>query len=190
MEVKGTAFLARKSMLVREFGEEKFNTLVAAIGRREPVFTRPILATTILPIAAFLAFNDMIVRDLYGGDVQSYFSFGEASAEWSLREGPYKNLVASKSLEQFAGMAKLLYANYFTEGRAESTLRHGSGGKLTVELRLLDIPRACHHPYLEYAICGYFKRGLELVSNAPVKMRAVRGFTKGDSTVQYEYVVG
>lgn len=191
MEVKGTAFLARKAMLIREFGEEKFNAFLAEVGRREPVFTRPILATTVLPIKSFLAFNDMMVRDLYGGDVHSYFAFGEASAEWSLREGPYKNLVAQKSLEQFAGMGKLLYANYYTEGRAETSLRpQARNGKRIVDLRLLDIPRECHHPYLEYAICGYFKRGLELVSHEAVTMRALRGFTKGDSEVHYEYVIG
>lgn len=191
MEVKGTAFLARRSMLVREIGEERFRAFFARVAEREPLFGRPILATTTLPIRPFLAFNDMIVRELYDGDVRSYVRFGEASAEWSLTEGPYKNMVTSKSLDQFAGMGRLLYANFFTAGRAESALRPAGGAdRQVVDLRLLDVPRECHHPYMEYAIPAYFRRGLELVAHATVSMRALRTYGKGDPEVHYEYVVG
>jgi hypothetical protein len=191
VEVKGTAFLARRAMLVREFGEERFNKFLAFVAEREPLFGRPILATTIMPFKSFLVFNDTIVHELYNGDVDSYFAFGEASAEWSLTEGPYRHLAASKSLDQFAGMGKLLYANFFTEGRAETAMRPGgTGNRRVIDLKLLDIPRECHHPYMEYAIPGYFKRGLELVSPDRVTMRALRGFSKGHPDVHYEFVIG
>ncbi len=191
VEVKGTAVLARRTMLVRELGEERFKRFFDAVAERQPLFSRPILATTTLPIRPFLAFNDMIVRELYDGDVQSYVRFGEASAEWSLTEGPYKNMLASKSIDQFAGLGKLLYANFFTAGRAESALRSpGRDDRRVVDLRLLEIPREHHHPYIELAIPGYFRRGLELVSQRRVAMRTLRAFSKGDSEVHCEYTVG
>lgn len=176
-------------MLIQEIGEARWAELVNEISALEPVFARPILATTILPIRPFLRFNDIIVRRIYDGDVQSYFHFGEMSAQWSLTQGPYKHLLAAKNVDSFAALAKVIYSNYFTEGRAESRIIR-DGGRTVIELRLLDIPREVHHAYFEYAICGYFKRGLELVSGGAVTMKPLRQFVKGDPDVLYEYVLG
>lgn len=184
MEVKGTAFLARKQLFVAELGEARFDEFLRRFAEKEPVFRNPILATTILPIRPFLALNDAIVKELYGGDIQSYFVLGEKSAEWSLTQGPYRNLRESRSLESFAGMGRVLYGNFFTGGRAETKLVGN-----VVELRIDGIERDLHHPYFEYAICGYFKRGLELVGGGRVEMKRVRGFTKGDPDVFYTYTL-
>ena len=184
MEVKGTAFLARKQLVVAERGEAQFEALVRRFAEKEPVFRAPILATTILPIRPFLALNDEILRELYEGDVQSYLRVGEASAEWSLTQGPYRYLRESKSLEQFAGMGKVLYGNFFTGGRAETKLVGD-----VVELRIDGIERDLRHPYFEYAICGYFKRGRELVGAKRVEMKRVRGFTQGDADVHYTFTL-
>ncbi|AKF11367.1 hypothetical protein [Sandaracinus amylolyticus] len=182
MEVKGTAFLARKTLLVHELGEEKFTRFLERFAEKEPVFREPILATSLIPIKPFLALNDAIVAELYGGDIESYFRVGAASAEWSLTQGPYKHMRETKSLDSFAGMGRVLYANFFTKGRAE-TVKHGN----RVELRISEVAREYHHPYFEYAICGYFKRGLELVGGGRVDMKRIRGFTKGDADVFYEF---
>ena len=182
MKVKGTAFIARKSMLVPEIGEARWDALVAEVSEKEPAFRRPILASTVLPIEGFLRLQDEIVRQIYGGDEKSYFDFGEKSAQWSLTQGPYKHLVKSKSYEQFARLARGIYANYFTEGEATSEVIDN-----LVRLRIHGVPKQHHHAYFEYAICGYFKRGLELVSGKPVVMKAIRGFTRGDSDVFYEF---
>jgi hypothetical protein len=183
MEVKGTAFLARKSMLIQEFGETRFAAFLASHALEDPFFTHAILATTAIPMEKFLAFNDAIVRDLYGGDTMSYFRFGEKSAEWALTVGPYKNLRESKSLEKFAEMGRRLYQNYFTDGRAETWIV----GNNKVELRILGVPAAYRHVYFEYAIVAYFKRGLELVGAKKVTMRRISGFSVGGADVHYEY---
>ena len=83
MEVKGTAYLARKAMLEREIGQERFTELLRAVAARDPVFAGPILATTRIPIDAFMRFNEAIVDRVYGGDQHSYFRFGEQA-----RRGP------------------------------------------------------------------------------------------------------
>jgi hypothetical protein len=92
---------------------------------------------------------------------------------------------ASKNLAQFAESGRLLYQNFFTEGRAETTIADN-----VVDLRLLGIPAAHRHLYLEYAIVGYFQRGLELVGARAVKLQRVRGFSAGDADVHYRYVLG
>jgi hypothetical protein len=183
MEVKGTAFLARKAMLEREIGAERFAELLRTAAQRDAVFGAPILATTRIPIDAFIRFNEIIVKRVYDGDEQSYFRFGEQSAAWAL-SGPYKHLVDHRSIDEFVESAALIYRNYFTEGEARATRR----GRV-VELRIDGIPRRWGHAYFEYAITGYFGRGLEVVSGAPVEMHAVKGFVRGDDRVAYEYTL-
>jgi hypothetical protein len=183
MEVKGSAFVARKALIEKEHGASRFAALLREVAVRDPVFGGPILATTRLPIDAFLRFNEAVVRDLYAGDEQSYFRFGEASAQWALTEGPYKHMVTNKSVAEFAASAPNIYRTYFTEGEARAEI-HGH----EVALQLLGIE--ARHVYFEYAITGYFKRGLELVSGKRVKMTGERGFSKGDSDVLYLFTIG
>jgi hypothetical protein len=185
MDVKGTAFLARKAMLIQEIGETRFAAFLAAYALEDPYFEHAILATTAVPIEKFIAFNDAMVRDLYGGDTTSYFRFGEKSAEWALTVGPYKNLRESKSLEKFAEMGRLLYQNYFSNGRAETWIVSDN----SVELRIVGVPAEYRHLYFEYAIVAYFKRGLELVGAKQVKMKRISGFSVGHAEVHYKYVL-
>jgi hypothetical protein len=184
MDVKGTAFVARKAYLERKFGAARFDALVRAQAKLDPVFAGPILATSRLPIEAFLRLNDRIVRELYGGDERSYFEAGTASAEFALGEGgPYRMLVTNRDLASFAASAPRIYRTYFDEGDAVGTF----DGASKVTLALTGIP--IRHVYFELAICGYFRRGLELVSSKSVSMQCVRGFSRGDGDVLYEYVV-
>jgi hypothetical protein len=184
MEVKGTAFLARKAYILREHGEARFLAVLAAVADRDPIFSDSIVATTRIPVDAFLRFNEAVVSTLYGGDEQSYFRFGAGSADWALTEGPYKHLVAEKSVARFAASAPIIYRIYFTDGdaRAEQVSHQ------RVDTVLSGIEP--HHVYFEYAIMGYFARGLEMVGRVPVKMKVHRGFSRGDSDVHYEFQLG
>jgi hypothetical protein len=184
MEVKGTAFLARKSYVSREHGERRFDELLRRAALRDPVFNETILATTQLPVDAFLRFNELVVTELYAGDEQSYFRFGAASATWALTEGPYKHLVTEKSIPRFAASAPVIYRIYFTAGEARSEVL----SERRVDTFLLGIEP--HHVYFEYAIMGYFARGLELVSGTVVAMKVRRGFSRGDRDVHYEFTIG
>ena len=98
MDVKGTAFLARKVMLIEEIGEERFNQLVSEMARKEPIFSHPIHATTLIPLRVFVAFNDALIDELYGGDRSAYLRFGEKSAEYALTIGPYKRIRETNSI--------------------------------------------------------------------------------------------
>lgn len=184
MDVKGTAFVARKAYLERKFGVQRFDAILREQAKQDPVFAGPILATSKLPIQAFLRLQDRIVRELYAGDERSYFEAGTASAEFALGEGgPYRALVTNRDVTSFAASAPRIYRTYFDEGDAVGTY----DGDKRISLVLKGI--AIRHVYFEYAICGYFKRGLELVSGKSVLMKCVRGFSRGDADVQYDFVI-
>ncbi len=183
MEVKGTALLARRGFLDKEHGAGTFERILAEQARVDPVFRAPVLATTRMPIEPFLRLNERIVSELYGGDDRSYLHVGLQSAEWALGEGgPYRSLVKDRDVAAFARSAPLIYRNYFTEGEAEATT---AGNEVTLHLHGIPIP----HNYFEYAIVGYFRRGLELVSGRSVTEKCVRGFSKGDRDVLYRYTL-
>lgn len=184
MHVRGTAFLARKLMLVEELGEEVFGTVLAEIARKEPIFNETIHATTLIPMRAFAVFNEAIVQTLYGGDTASYLRFGEKSAEYGLVLGPYKRIRDTNSVEVFVESARIIYQGYYTEGRAEGSLDGN-----VADLKLHGIQPEHRYLYLEYAIAGYVRRGMELVSLHTVAMERVRGFSCGDDEVHYRYII-
>ena len=182
MEVKGTAFLARRGFIDKDHGAGTFERVLQKQAAVDAIFRTPILATTRIPIEAFLRLNERIVDELYAGDERSYLRAGEQSAEWALAEGgPYRSLVKDRDVAAFVRSASAIYRNYFTEGAAEATT--GTDGKVT--LHLFDIP--IPHVYFEYAIVGYFRHGLELVSGRRVTETCIRGFSKGDGDVLYGY---
>ncbi len=184
MDVKGTAFLARKMMLIEEVGEGRFNELLAEIAREEPIFARPICAMTLIPMRSFVAFNAAIVDTLYGGDPTSYVRFGEKSAEYGLMLGPYKRIRDTNSVAVFVESARIIFQGYYTAGRAEGSL----DGDIA-ELKIHGIQPEHRHIYLEYASAGYVRRGIELVGLHSVAMERVRGFSCGDELVHYRYII-
>lgn len=181
MEVKGTAFLARRSFVEREHGAERFEAILTAVAEEEPVFRAPVLATTRIPMEAFLRFNQALIDTLYDGDAKANFVIGEQSAEWAFN-GPYKHIVTNKSIDAFIASAPAMYRNYYDEGEAKADRR----GK-EIRLELTGIPAPCRSLYIEYGIMGYFRRGLEMVSGITPDMIAERGFSKNDEDVLYRF---
>jgi hypothetical protein len=184
MEVKGTAFLARKVMLIEEIGEARYTEFVAELAEQEPFFRRPITATTLIPIRTFIAFNEALVSRFYGGDVMSYVRFGEKSAEYALVIGPYKRIRETHSIAAFVESARVIYQGYYTAGRAEGSLDLD-----TAELRVLGIPGEHKHLYFEYVIAAFFRRGIELVGSRSATMTRVLGFSNGDDEIRYRYAI-
>lgn len=186
MEVKGTAFLSRRGFIDKEHGAGTFEGIVARQAKVDPIFREPILATTRLPIEPFLRLNERIVAELYRGDDKSYLRVGELSAEWALAEGgPYHHLVKDRDVPAFARSAPNIYKNYFTAGAAEAEVDPKNPKRVSLALTGIAIP----HKYFEYAIIGYFRHGLGIVSGRPVVETCVRGFSKGDRDVLYDYVI-
>lgn len=184
MDVKGTAFLARKVMLIEEIGEEKFTKFLTEFADQEPLFAQPIGATTLIPIRAFIAFNEALIERFYDGDVNAYLRFGEKSAEYALIIGPYKRIRETNSVAAFVESARIIYQGYYTVGRAEGSLDGD-----VADLKIHGIPSEHRHVYFEYAITAYVRRGIELTGLRRTTMERVRGFSCGDDEIHYRYQV-
>lgn len=183
MDVKGTAFLARKVMLIEDIGEERCDEFLAELAKKEPIFNHPISAPTLIPLPAFIALNEEIIATFYGGDPLSYLRFGEKSAEYALTIGPYKRL-RDASIETFVDSARHIYQNYYTEGRAEGVMHDN-----VADLKVHGVAPEHRHIYLEYVSCAYFRRGIEILSGHSVAMTRVLGFSAGDEEIHYRYTI-
>lgn len=179
MRVKGTAYIARLQLLEAKLGPEGVADFLRRFQERHPKFPRDVLVTTQLPAADFLDLVDAVVDECYDGATDSLWEIGEKSAEWSLREGPYRNLLEGKEIERFAALAPVLYRNYFDEGDARSSVTDNR-----IDLWITGIPQPLHHLYFEYSVVGYFRRGLELLGGT-VRMERMRGFSTGDPDIHY-----
>lgn len=181
MNVKGTAFFARKLLLEAEFGEADAKKMIEAAVAAVPDFPPLILVSTLIPMAPFLKLQDEILKRYFDGDTHSFFEFGEMSADWALTKGPYKGLAADKDIDAFAASGAAIYRTYFDTGTAATALRDGH-----VEFRIEGIPREFRHVYVEYGTVGYFKRGMEILGATNVDARRLRGYSMGSDHVHYE----
>lgn len=181
MQIKGTAYHARLMLLRSKWGDARVDAFLETFRKQHPRFPTTVLPTTWLPATDFLALIDAIVVDVYGGDTESLWEIGEMSALFTLREGPYRNLLDTKDAVKFAGLGKAMWANFFDAGEAHSEL-HGD----TVDVQITGVPAEHRHLYFEYSVMGYFRRGLELLEQK-TRTERIAGFSKGDARIHYRF---
>jgi hypothetical protein len=182
MYAKGSFFVARKAHIAQQFGEERWARFIEHLGAREPVFREPILVTSLVPVAAYLSFQEEILREFFGGREEAYWIIGEKSAEWALGEGgPYKNFRNNpQTLRKFVEQSlPLIWTAYFTEGRLSSVLLEDAA-----EIRIFELPVV--HVSFEYTVLGYAKRSLQMIGLRAVTPRRILGVSEGDKEILYE----
>lgn len=180
MNVKGSAWLARRSMLIAEFGQDAYDAFVAELCREDPTFDVPSLPTSKVPIEGFLRFNDRAIDRFYGGDLETYFTFGAASADYFSSGGPYQKTFFSADWHTFLRRAPLLWAQVYDEGEVQVV-----DGE-AVEVRVVRAP--VKHVYFEYFIVAFVARGMEILHAPAFRQERVRGFSNGDDEVYYRFV--
>lgn len=179
MFVKGTAYIARAAHLKRELGEKAWETFIQEYSTRNDTFSRTMLATTQIDVHDFIDLNDAVIHRFFDGDYRTYLRFGEESADWALRTGPYRKLFLAHDLNAFIERQPVVFRLYYSLGESHSHLEGN-----VVDYRI-EIPPPYRHVYLEYSPVGYLRRGLELLGFKIRKTRCLQGFSRGDSRVHY-----
>jgi hypothetical protein len=179
MTVKGTAFLARRRTLDSTLGSAKIDALIRELATKYGVFSTPILASTKIPVTHWIAFNDTLIERFFGGTDRTYWRFGQESAEFAL-SGPYKNLVQNRDRAAYAQAVSTAWKVYYSHGRAEGAWV-GDVFRYAIE----DLP--VHHVYFEYTACGWVEHGLQLIGAPVLRTKAVSGYSRGDSRVEYHF---
>lgn len=184
MHTKGTFFIGRKSYICEAFGEARWDAFLTRLAAADPVFARPILATTLVPSESYTRFQDALVKEFFDGDEQGYWITGEKAGEWALTEGPYKAFRA-------AGMEKLplLVANlpkiwdaYFDDARLVATLKDGA-----VDVRIEGLPVS--HISLELTVMGFGEKAIELCTGKTPRTERLTGVKSGHKDIHYRFYV-
>ena len=179
MDVKGVAFLARQSLVVKQHGEAAWRAFLTDFARREPVFAQPVMPISRIPAPAFIAFNDALLAHFEGGDPQAYWRYGEASGRYALVEGQLKGMFGPGEFRRFLQFSPAIWRGYFTAGELRVQLKDAE----TTDLHIVGVPHP--HVYFEYAVMGFAKAGLELLSPKALQVERLGGFSQGDPEVHY-----
>ena len=181
MIVKGTAFLARRSMLIERVGQAKWDAFFADLQEQIPSLAAPVVASSKLPAADFLKFSDLAVERFFAGDQRVLWMFGEKSADWAISEGPYKAFFQSRDVRSFVTAAPALWQAYYSAGELKADVDEG-----VVDVSI-HVP--VQHVHFEFSVMGYVKRGLELIGTTVTRCEALKAFSLGDDHVHYRFVV-
>jgi DNA-binding CsgD family transcriptional regulator len=163
MKVRGITLVTRKMIVTRQFGAEAWSGLYRDVSASHPSLASLVTADTLVPLPAYLAFHDELVRRFWADDEPSHFELGRQSARWALVDGPFKTFMEKPSLGRFVQSFPELWKMYFTDtpSRSESAME----GE-TVDFKVFDLPK--RHPYLEHFIIGYMKEVVELFCANPM----------------------
>jgi DNA-binding CsgD family transcriptional regulator len=170
MRVNSDALLARKMIVTRKFGADAWNQIFKRLARLHPCLRAPLTASSQVPLAEFLEFNEELVDRLYGGDVKStYFELGEQSAAWAFIDGPCKRFIDRREIGQVAESFAQIWRAYYTETTSWCEGKVTSDG---VEFSVSELPG--WHPYFEYLFTGFMKGAMELICANPVEATRLR----------------
>ncbi|WP_437683559.1 response regulator transcription factor [Sorangium sp. So ce131] len=154
----------------RRFGSEAWRGFFRDVALANPWFRRPITASSLVPLPAFLGFHDELVRRFYPDGKDALFELGAESARWALVDGPLQRLVQDPEISSLVTTIQDVWHRYFadTESRSQATLSDSG-----IEFRVRDLP--AWHPYFEYFVVGYTKEMLELYCANPVWTHRLTG---------------
>jgi hypothetical protein len=173
MNMKGTAFLARKKMIIERFGQPAWDTFLRRIAAEAPAFAMPVIASTTVPIEQFLVFQEALVNTFFKGNTRAYWEMGAASAQWSLTEGPYRAVLDRRDFKELIATLPGLWSNYYDEGTLVGTLEDGG----IAHVRVSGVP--VWHVSFELMVMGYVQRAFELFSKRKVAVKRVSGGAPG-----------
>lgn len=170
MKVSGTSILTRKELISREFGADAWRAFYRDVALLNPAFRGPITASSTIPVAEFLAFQDELVRRFHGDRPGALFDLGAASARWVLVDGPLKDFVQGADIHSLVASMPKLWHRYFSETESRSDALLTDSG---VELHIRDLP--AWHAYFENFVMGYMKEMLEIYCANPVTAQRLTG---------------
>jgi DNA-binding CsgD family transcriptional regulator len=170
VKVRGITVLTRKMIVTRRFGAEAWARLYRDVAAAHHCFRSLVTTDSLLPLPAYLAFHDELVRRFFADDEQSHLQLGRESARWALVDGPFKTFMQTRGLAGFVASFPELWRLYFAETTSwsEATL---SGDQ--VEFKAFGLPQ--WHPYFEHFIVGYMSEVLELFCANPMAATRIRG---------------
>jgi DNA-binding CsgD family transcriptional regulator len=180
MKVRGITVLSRKMLVTRQFGAAAWATFYDDMARAHRCYRSFITPDSLIPLPAFLAFHDELMRRFFRNNEASHVELGRQACRWALNDGPFKAFKEKQDLPGLVASLPVFHRLYFAEAATRSEAALVEGG---VEFKVRDLPE--WHPYFEHLIVGYITEVLEMFCANPI--RAVR--LRGGSGRDYAYLL-
>jgi DNA-binding CsgD family transcriptional regulator len=180
VNVSGLSILTRKVLVMRRFGAEAWGQFFRDVAAAHGCFRSLITAETLVPLPAFLAFHDELMRRFFKQDESSYLALGRDASRWAVRDGPLKGLLEGHDFGAVVASLPKFHATYF---KGASTWSEAAVTEEGVEFRVFDLPE--WHPYFEHFVVGYIAEILEMFCANPI--RTVR--LQGGAGKEYHYLL-
>jgi len=180
VKVRGISILARKAIITRRFGMEAWKSLYGDVARAHHCFQSFITAESVVPLTAYLAFHDELMRRFFKLDEASYTEIGHEASRWALTEGPLKAFLERQDFTRFVPSLARFHRLYFDDTGSWS---EASLTKEGVDFKVFDLPE--WHPYLEHFIVGYIAEVIEMFCANPIS--AVRLSGGAGRTYHYSF---
>jgi DNA-binding CsgD family transcriptional regulator len=170
VKVRGISILTRKAIVTRRFGAEAWARFYRDVAGAHPCFRSFVTAESLVPLPAYLAFHEELIRRFFKDDEASNIELGRESGRWALTEGPFRMFTRERDLAGFVATLPEFHNLYFegAESWSEAALSRDS-----VEFKVFGLPQ--WHPYLEHFIVGYVAETLELFCANPIRATRLRG---------------
>ncbi len=170
MNVCGISILTRKILVTRQSGSDAWGQFFRDVARSHRSFRSLITADTLIPLPAYLAFHDELMRRFFRETDVSHVKLGRDSSRWAVGDGPLKSFAQGLDLGGVVDALPRLHGLYFRDAttRSEATLTGQS-----VEFKVFDLPQ--WHPYFEHFIVGYIAEILEMFCANPIRTVRLRG---------------
>ena len=170
VDVSGISILTRKTLITRQFGSDAWGQLFRDVASSHRCFRSLITADTLIPLPAYLAFHDELMRRFFQQDDVSYQMLGRASSCWAVGDGPLKVFLDGRGLGAVVASLPKFHKLYFREAATWSEATLVEDG---VEFKVFELPE--WHPYFEHFVVGYVAEILEMHCANPIHPVRLRG---------------
>jgi len=183
MNIKGTAFTIAKASISQAFGEDRWNAFMARMAQKDSFYKNVIMSITPIPIEKHLTFLDEMVKEFFNNDKKQFLMFGKVAAKFALSPGgPYHSFLLTKDLKQFIEQAlPKMWKTFYDESVLTAKLENN-----VVHLQVTELP--VKHVFFEYLSIGYLQQAIKIFGKKS-SGKCIRGFSKGDSDIYYQYTL-
>ena len=170
MKVRGISILTHKVIVTRRFGAEAWARFYDDIASAHHCYRSFITADSLIPLAAFLAFHDELMRRFHKDTNAARFELGREVSRWALNEGPFRALTEKNDLPGLVASLPTFHRMYFADAKTRSEAALVGEA---VEFKVVDLPQ--WHPYFEHSIVGFVAEVLEMFCANPIRVARLSG---------------
>ncbi|NQT27189.1 DUF2378 family protein [candidate division KSB1 bacterium] len=181
MKVRGAVLLARKSFVIRQFGEEGWNKVLDAI----PVEEKQVLSSMIIhagwyPFELGEELDQIIVKVLGKGNPRVFEEIGAQSAVDNLN-GIHQTFLTPGDPQAFMKQARSIYKFYYDTGSRTYDQTGPTSGVMTTHNAETLSAVDC------LTVIGWYRTGLEMCGAKNVRVKEVKCRAKGDAACEYHF---